>query len=79
MTKFLRRPAVTAKTGLGTASIYEKIARGEFPKPVRLGAKAVAWLEQEVEDWQAARIAARDLKAAPVDERCDHAGRVGKR
>lgn len=54
----LRRPAVEAKTGLSTSSIYAKMARGEFPKPIRLGPKSVAWIEDEVDNWIAARVAA---------------------
>ncbi|SDD72482.1 helix-turn-helix transcriptional regulator [Rhodospira trueperi] len=54
----LRRPAVKAKTGLSTSSIYAKMARDEFPKPIRLGPKSVAWIEDEVDAWIAARVAA---------------------
>ena len=45
-------------------AIYERMARGVFPKPVVLGPKCVAWPEPEIEAWIADRIAARDGKAA---------------
>jgi prophage regulatory protein len=58
--RFLRRPQVQDKTGLATSSLYDKMAAGEFPKPIKLGALAVAWDESEVDAWMAARIAERD-------------------
>ena len=30
-----------------------------FPKPVRLGINSIAWVDSELEDWLAKRIAAR--------------------
>jgi hypothetical protein len=36
--------------------VYLRIAKGEFPKPVSLGARAVGWIETEVEDWIAHQI-----------------------
>jgi prophage regulatory protein len=62
--KILRLSAVRDSTGLPTSSIYEKISRGEFPNSIPLGAKAVGWLEDEVEAWKKARIAERDAKLA---------------
>ena len=62
--KILRLSAVRDRTGLPTSSIYEKISKNEFPKSIPLGAKAVGWLEEEVEAWKKARIAERDAKLA---------------
>jgi prophage regulatory protein len=58
--KVLRRKAVEAKTGHSTSTIYEKMASGEFPKPVRLGARAVGWVEEEIDRYIDQRIAERD-------------------
>lgn len=55
----LRRDAVERVTGLPRSTIYEKMAKGEFPKPIRLSPRAVGWLETEILAWQKARIAAR--------------------
>lgn len=60
----LRRQAVEAKVGMSCSTIYKLIAKGAFPRPVRLGDKAVAWLESEVDAWIASRVAARN--AAPA-------------
>jgi prophage regulatory protein len=55
---FLRLPAVKVRTGLSRASIYAKIAAGEFPAPISLGARAVGWIDNDISTWMAARIAA---------------------
>jgi prophage regulatory protein len=60
MTKFLRLPAVVERTGLNRATIYEMIARGDFVKPVKIGARAIAFPENEIEDWASERMAARE-------------------
>lgn len=53
--KHLRRPAVQALTGLSRSTIYALMARGEFPKPVKLTARAVAWPEDVITQWLAER------------------------
>ena len=60
---FLRRSVVEGRTGLSRSSIYDRIAAGEFPKPVPLGGRSVGWLESEIVEWQKARIAERAQKA----------------
>jgi prophage regulatory protein len=60
----LRLPAVKARTGLPTSTLYASIQRGTFPKPVSLSAKSVGWPAHEIDAWIADRIAARDAKAA---------------
>ena len=37
----LRRPAVEAMTGLSRSTIYAMMAEGEFPRPLKLGKRAV--------------------------------------
>jgi prophage regulatory protein len=37
---------------------------GKFPKRIQVGENRVAWLESEVEDWIAARVAERDRPVA---------------
>lgn len=53
--KYLRRPAVEALIGLSRTTIYEMMKRGEFPRPVRITGKAVAWPESAISKWQASR------------------------
>lgn len=52
----LRLPTVQDRTGLSRASIYAYIAKGKFPKPVLIGAKAVGWPESTIESWIQSRI-----------------------
>lgn len=54
----LRRPIVEQQTGLSRSSIYAMMAEGSFPKPVRIGKRAVAWRSSEVHAWIEAREAA---------------------
>lgn len=55
---FLRLPAVCRATALPRSSIYRGISRGEFPKPIKLGERSVAWIEEDITRWQQERIAA---------------------
>ena len=56
--KHLRRRAVEQLTGLSRSTIYDLMAKGLFPRPVRLTAKAVAWPESAIAEWLASRKAA---------------------
>lgn len=56
----LRLPEVQRRTGLSRSSIYAKIGRGEFVRPVRLGPNSVGWPESEILSWIADRLAERD-------------------
>ncbi len=49
--RLLRLPAVLTITGLKKSSIYAKSKKGTFPKPVKLGPRAVAWRSDEVNQW----------------------------
>ncbi len=53
-------PAVEQRTGYKKSKLYALIDEGRFPKPVRLGYKAVRFVEAEIDAWIAARIAERD-------------------
>ncbi|MFN3262980.1 MAG: AlpA family transcriptional regulator [Pikeienuella sp.] len=55
MQKILRRPAVEAVTGLSRSTIYALMAEDRFPKPLRLGRRAVGWTEADIAAWLLAR------------------------
>ncbi len=57
-TQILRLPAVKQRTGLSRSTLYEMMRRGDFPKPIPLGARAVGFIEAEVSAWIDQRIAA---------------------
>ena len=49
--RFLRRPEVEALTGLARATIYQQMATGRFPRPVRIGRRAVGWPQSVIDNW----------------------------
>jgi prophage regulatory protein len=51
----LRRPAVEAATGLSRSSLYAMMEAGDFPRPIRIGKRAVAWPQSAVQAWLATR------------------------
>lgn len=55
------RPDVQARTSLGKTQIYALLKIGAFPQPVRLG-RRIAFVETEINDWIAARIAEREVQ-----------------
>jgi predicted DNA-binding transcriptional regulator AlpA len=44
--------------------LRRKWKAGEFPAPVSISDRRIAWIESEVDDWIAARIAKRDAGKA---------------
>jgi prophage regulatory protein len=59
MTKLLRLEAVKTITGRSRTAIY---ADPEVPRPVKIGVRAVAWVEDEISSWVAARIQDREVE-----------------
>jgi len=61
----LRRKQVEARTGLSRSSIYARLRQNpkrpgdydpSFPKPISVGAKAVGWIEAEIDAWLTAQV-----------------------
>ncbi|MGZ8256301.1 MAG: helix-turn-helix transcriptional regulator [Gallionella sp.] len=65
-TALIRRREVEKLTALSKSRIYALMMTGDFPKPVSLGAMSVAWLEVEIHEWIAQRVAVgrRELAAS---------------
>jgi prophage regulatory protein len=61
-TRLLRRPEVKAITGLSNTTRDELEFADRFPRRVRLTehGRAVGWVEAEVTEWVAGRVAARN-------------------
>jgi prophage regulatory protein len=51
----LRMPQVEQASGLKQSHIYDLIAQGNFPRPVKLSSQAVGWFADEIAQWQAGR------------------------
>ena len=78
--RFIRLPEVLSRTGYGRTTIYRKMEDGSFPRSVKLGgppidpnvfdSRAIAWIEDEIEQWIESRIEERDssLIDIPTEE-----------
>jgi prophage regulatory protein len=61
--RILRRHQVERRTGLSRSTIYARMANDAFPRPINLGgARAVGWLESEIEEWLQARANERQYE-----------------
>lgn len=49
--RLLRLPAVQDATGLSRSMLYDLMANNDFPRPVRLGLRAVGWRESDITRW----------------------------
>ena len=54
--RILRLPAVMDVTGLGRTTVYEQMATGRFPRPIKLGERAVGWLEADIQNWLETKV-----------------------
>ncbi len=61
---FLRLKQVKTVTGMSRSWIYDAIRRGDFPAPIPLGVRAVAWDSADVAAWQERRIQLNSKAAA---------------
>lgn len=50
-TKLIRLPAVIERTGYSRSWIYELINQKQFPQPIKIGSRAVAFIESEIEEF----------------------------
>lgn len=69
--KLLKLPAVLKRVTISQTRLYAQIKDGTFPAPISLGGRAVAWTEQDVENWildriEAARNSTQQAKQEPV-------------
>lgn len=54
-TRLIRRPELLRMTGLANSTLYAYMAQGRFPRPVKIGARSVAWPEEAILDWIVSR------------------------
>lgn len=50
--RLLRLGDVLERIGMSRAWLYLAMSQGSFPRPVRLGRRAVAWRESDISAWQ---------------------------
>ena len=61
--KMYRLPELMNMTGLSRSSIYLRVSTDEFPKPVKIGRRAIGWPEDSIIAWQAKMMEAQDESA----------------
>ena len=61
--KIYRLPDVMNMTGLSRSSIYLRVSTNEFPKPVKIGRRAIGWPEESIIAWQAKMMESQDESA----------------
>lgn len=49
--RLIRMPQVMDMTGMGKSTIYAKIREGEFPRPLKISNRHVAWDAYEITTW----------------------------
>ena len=53
--KLLNRDQVADLVGLSIPSLYRLMQAGRFPRPLKIGLRAVRWRESEIRDFIASR------------------------
>jgi len=51
MSRIIRLKEVIKITGLSRSSILSFAKEGSFPKPFKIGVKAMGWLESDIDNW----------------------------
>lgn len=54
--QILRLPQVCERIGLSRSMIYQLEAEQRFPQRIKIGVRAVGWIESEAEAWLAHRV-----------------------
>jgi prophage regulatory protein len=57
-TNIIRLAQVRARTGLSRSTLYAYMRDGRFPTPITISERCVGWVEAEIDQWIAGRIAA---------------------
>ncbi|WP_271465703.1 helix-turn-helix transcriptional regulator [Acidovorax sp. NCPPB 4044] len=54
--RLIRLPEVLRLTGMCRSAVYNQMARGQFPRSVKIGPRAASWSVKEVHAWIAQRV-----------------------
>ena len=60
-----RLPEVMARTSLSRAHLYSLITSGTFPRPKRVGKRAVAWVSEDIDEWIETRPLGGSWRSTP--------------
>ncbi|MEZ9871807.1 AlpA family phage regulatory protein [Vibrio toranzoniae] len=61
--RLLRLKEVIQVTGISRSSLYKYLNEGQFPHPISLGARSVAWIDHEIQAWITTKMEQRNNKA----------------
>ncbi|ERM14391.1 AlpA family phage regulatory protein [Pantoea sp. JZ2] len=61
---FIRLPEVQRRTGYSKAWIYRLLKEQRFPQSVKIGSRAIAFVESEIDEWIDQRIAESRVSSA---------------
>jgi prophage regulatory protein len=64
MTELERLPSVVQRTTVSRSHLYALMKAGKFPKPLRLGARAIGWRVEDIDAWIATRPIGGSWKGA---------------
>ena len=51
MKQFYRRSALEDMLGISRSTIYRLMLDEEFPRPIKLGRRAVGWKSEDIDEW----------------------------
>jgi len=51
VTRLLRKSTVLDRVGFSKSELHRRLTAGKFPAPVKLGVRAVAWRESDIEGY----------------------------
>lgn len=75
--EFIRLPEVRKLTGLSTATIYRMAVNGKFPKQVKIGDSAVAWVKSEVLAWNQQKVDDARAAESPTAPQMNNESKLG--
>ena len=53
---FIRRKALETKLGLSCSTIYAMMAANKFPRPIKIGRRAVGWRNSDIQAWVRSKV-----------------------
>ena len=62
--KVIRRREVEERIGLACSTIYAMMADDRFPRPVKIGRRAVGWIEEDINNWLSSKANSSDYKSS---------------
>lgn len=61
MSNLICKKIVLQRCAVSHSTLYRMIETGNFPSPIQIGKRRIAWVEHEIDEWIAQRICERDI------------------